>query len=703
MTFLNPVVLFGLVAAGIPILIHLLQLKKLHPVDFSSIRFLKELQHASAKRVRLRDYLLLLLRSLAIASLVVAFARPALKGFGSNNSKNSSVVILDDSPSTAVRNEYGEIFSQLKIAASNLMERFSVGNNVSLILTSHLAQAAQHDTLQIPSAMNPRFLLPAISAAEPTNVRVPYALAIGCALKRLQSSGFIDKEVYLFGDLQRTEFEARNENLPVQDNASSRETRNTRLFFFRTNESSGDNLSITGARFADPVVEVNSPAEIQATVANNGGTERASVVAGLYLDGRKAAQAVADLPPGATRKVSLAVNVADAGFHKGVVEIDDNSIQTDNRFYFSFFAIRKLNVVIVASGRGDDFVLEAVRAAMDTSISIDAKVVAPEQFAYTDLSNSDVVVIEDYASSQGFEGKLIQFAGKGGGVILFASVPSEASAFDGLLGSFRIGTRSRFFASSNGNFLSIDRIDAGDEFFSGIFSSRENAEQIKDKVVTKISNMAQLEPSPFAHVLMSTSAGPFLLSKEVGSGVVFVITSPPDSSSSSFTISPFFPVVIQRALFYSSAVKHKPIQIFAGERADYIYSLGGVRSAELIAPNGLKSEVVPAYVGGAAKFTLDGLTQLGTYSLTSGSTLCEISTNIDPRESDLAKASKAEVLDFAKRMGFSEKNVFVMTADKNAAASVERLRLGQDLSSIFAGIALLCLILEIFVSRMKTF
>ncbi|PJC60395.1 MAG: hypothetical protein CO025_03290, partial [Ignavibacteria bacterium CG_4_9_14_0_2_um_filter_37_13] len=44
MTFLNPAILFGLLAATIPVLIHLFNLRKLKKVEFSTLIFLKELQ-----------------------------------------------------------------------------------------------------------------------------------------------------------------------------------------------------------------------------------------------------------------------------------------------------------------------------------------------------------------------------------------------------------------------------------------------------------------------------------------------------------------------------------------------------------------------------------------------------------------------------------------------------------------------------------
>ncbi|MCL4539908.1 MAG: hypothetical protein M1378_10020, partial [Bacteroidetes bacterium] len=276
-------------------------------------------------------------------------------------------------------------------------------------------------------------------------------------------------------------------------------------------------------------------------------------------------------------------------------------------------------------------------------------------------------------------------------------------AFGGITAAMNLGRVSKYFSSVGGSFLSIDRIDAGDNFFYGIFSSKQSADQIKDQLVTKIFDCAQVEPDPFAHVLMSTSSGPFLMSEEVGSGFAFVVASPADTLSSNFPESPFFPVVVQRAMFYSAAVRHRPIQIYAGEPVDYRYSQGGIKSATLISPDGSRSEVVPEYVGTGAEFALSGLDRFGTYTLRNGDTLCEISVNIDPRESNLAQATKSEIIDYARKLGFKGKDVFVLNADKNAVENVDNLRRGEDLSSFFAGAALFFLVLEIFVSRMKTF
>ncbi|HNM15688.1 MAG TPA: BatA domain-containing protein, partial [bacterium] len=72
-SFLNAFLLYGLVLASIPILIHLLNRKKARVVPFSSNRFLKALQKKQIKKLRWQQLLLLIIRAMIVACLVIAF------------------------------------------------------------------------------------------------------------------------------------------------------------------------------------------------------------------------------------------------------------------------------------------------------------------------------------------------------------------------------------------------------------------------------------------------------------------------------------------------------------------------------------------------------------------------------------------------------------------------------------------------------
>ena len=76
MGFLNPLLLVGLAAAAIPIVVHLFNFRRPQRVDFSTLRFVREIEATAMRRVRIRQWLLLALRTLAVLFLVLAFARP---------------------------------------------------------------------------------------------------------------------------------------------------------------------------------------------------------------------------------------------------------------------------------------------------------------------------------------------------------------------------------------------------------------------------------------------------------------------------------------------------------------------------------------------------------------------------------------------------------------------------------------------------
>src|SRR3990172_10205653 len=140
MIFLNPAVLFGLLAASIPVLIHMLNLRKLKRIDFSTLAFLKELQKNKIRKIKFKQWLLLALRVLIILFLVMAFARPTLKGIAiggtTSAAKTTAVFILDDTFSMSAVDAKGSYLNQAKATIQELMKQLQEGDDVALILVS---------------------------------------------------------------------------------------------------------------------------------------------------------------------------------------------------------------------------------------------------------------------------------------------------------------------------------------------------------------------------------------------------------------------------------------------------------------------------------------------------------------------------------------------------------------------------------------
>src|ERR1043165_4949986 len=91
--FLNPLFLFGLGAAAIPVLIHLLTRRKPREVRFPSLDFLAEVNQSEIRRLRLKQWLLLLLRTLAAALRAMAMARPRMRGGVAGRAAGASTMV----------------------------------------------------------------------------------------------------------------------------------------------------------------------------------------------------------------------------------------------------------------------------------------------------------------------------------------------------------------------------------------------------------------------------------------------------------------------------------------------------------------------------------------------------------------------------------------------------------------------------------
>lgn len=98
MEFLQPLALFGLAAAGVPALLHLLQRRQPPTVVFPAVRYLVEAEERHSRKLRLRNLLLLLLRTALIAAIALAAARPVVPtAIGAAHAPSAVAVVLDHS------------------------------------------------------------------------------------------------------------------------------------------------------------------------------------------------------------------------------------------------------------------------------------------------------------------------------------------------------------------------------------------------------------------------------------------------------------------------------------------------------------------------------------------------------------------------------------------------------------------------------
>src|SRR5690606_17294753 len=126
MSFLAPLFLFGLLAAAIPLAIHLIRRDKPPRVAFSTLRFFQKTSRKQFLFQKMQQWLLLLLRTLAIVLLVFAFARPFFSeqlSRWADLAPRSVVVLIDNSMSMA----YADTFGSAKARAREILSDLNPG------------------------------------------------------------------------------------------------------------------------------------------------------------------------------------------------------------------------------------------------------------------------------------------------------------------------------------------------------------------------------------------------------------------------------------------------------------------------------------------------------------------------------------------------------------------------------------------------
>ncbi len=78
--FIQPLLLYGLPLIALPIIIHLINQRRYQTVRWGAMMFLLAANRLSRGYAKLRQWLIMAFRMLAIAGLIIAIARPLASG-----------------------------------------------------------------------------------------------------------------------------------------------------------------------------------------------------------------------------------------------------------------------------------------------------------------------------------------------------------------------------------------------------------------------------------------------------------------------------------------------------------------------------------------------------------------------------------------------------------------------------------------------
>lgn len=689
MTFLNPLVLLGLAAAAIPILIHLFNFRKPRTVDFSSLAFLKELQKSTMRRVRIKQWLLLALRTLAIACLVLAFARPTVQSgwatvFG-GNVQTSTALILDNSLSMTVRDAQGELMTQAKELASAVVEVSDSGDEVFVVNTVRGSDR--------PAAFdNAGPALDAIAEvqAEPGAGTTGESLARAFAL--LDGAENPAREALVVSDLQASTF---------LDSARVPAPEGVRVTLLPVGDRVHANVAVTDARVLSRVVEAGQPVEVEATLVNYGSEPVEDYVASLYLDGERVAQAAADLEPDVPATVQLIATPQRRGWLRGEVRTEADEFEWDNTRYLTLHVPETRRVLLV-EGAGQRSDLVELALGLGGEQTRFAVTTVPESaLAAQDLDAFDVVVLVGPESlASGERAAVARFVQSGGGLMVFPSERAEAADYDALftaLGGGRLGAAVGTLGGA-APVAQFGRVDLEHPLFEGVF---EDGLQSRVESPTITFARPYVPGAGDENTLVDLTTGaPFLQEIRSGGGTALVFAVAPDPRWGDFPVRGLFVPLLYRAVYYLAADADVSEALVVRQPGSLRVS-GAAEGLRLV---GDGTEFVPEQrsVPGGVLLEIDaGVTEPGIYDVMDGDRLVRrVAFNPDARESDLAVLAPEEARRRLEEATGAEVRLLDAAGERGrtAAEQIAEERTGVELWNVFLLLALLFLVAEMLVA-----
>ncbi len=693
MTFLNPLYLFWLAAASIPVILHLLNLRRTRVVEFSTISFLQELQKSKIRKLKIRQILLLILRTLLIILIVLAFARPALRGsfagFG-GQARTSAVIILDNSYSMSASDEHGSYVNTAREKARALLDMLEPGDDAVLLRTADLPAEPPQLTSVIASVGSD------IDDTEVGYAHRPLLDALTMSRIILEQSLNVNKEVYILTDMQRTIFPGDTTNAALR-----LFSQDTRIFLFPVGEQAVSNAAVVSAEVKNNLIQKGRPVTLTAIVRAFGDHDLQDALVSVYLNGTRVAQQTVDVKAGGTGTVTFTVIPNVVGPVSGYVELEDDALPEDNRCPFGFTVPDKIRVLLAASDVNDTrFVSLALSPGQSSEGVVKPVTIAIKDIDRYSLENYDAVYLfgTDGLSTSARR-RLVQYVRNGGGLFFFPSgngnPPSEE-----FLRAIDVSLSGTSFGEDGAEgYLRFGKIDFDHALFEGLFTNTRNARPSIES--PRVFRALGLGSTPASRTIISLGNGsPFLLETTLGKGRVLVMASCPVFSQTDLPLRGVFVPLVNRAAFYLSAQGERQDILHPGQSLDVVINNPGTGGAvfELVAPDNTVIKLKPRVTPSGMHFSLRHFNQPGMYSLRAGNrTLRMFPVAIDPAESNTARLDKDEAGKVLAASGVYPVTTFAGSTDVRRA--VKEARYGVELWKLFLVLALICAGAEMLIAR----
>jgi hypothetical protein len=428
MSFLQPVMLFGLPLLALPIVIHLINQYRYRTIEWAAMYFLLTANKMSRGYARIRQWLILLLRTLAIAGLIFAISRPLASGWmrlAAPGTIDTTFILLDRSPSMQQR---GTRAGQTKLDSA----RRQLVQSLKLLKSNRwiLIDSANNVPIEIESPEDLETML----QTEPASASADIPGMLETVHDYLRDNRPSRSEVWLCSDLKEHDWDPESSRWDVLRNAFLETPFPVRFHLLAYAKSDSDNRSIRLGAAQVRETAVGKELSLTLTIAQSPDVqETVRIPVRLELNGT-----LSEIPVELTGEKTELNNYSlslegqpERGWGRISIPADANA--EDNEFFFTYDRPAPRNTVVVSDTPQNVKPLElASGIAPDPAIETNVQIVSPEQVLDTDLGQTGLLLWQAPLPETETASLVQSLIDRGGQVIFFPPDDESDTEFAGL-------------------------------------------------------------------------------------------------------------------------------------------------------------------------------------------------------------------------------------------------------------------------------
>jgi hypothetical protein len=665
MQLLFPSFLFGLITIFIPVIIHLLQLRRPQRVQFTNTEFIKRLELTVARQRRIKQWLVLLTRVLALVALVLAFCQPFIPAQSSADLVTGGTihVVVDASPSMQVAGESNEnLFQDAVQQAQRLARengpqaRLTLLNSGRSTLTS---SAFQNKLLQLKLGEEGSGLQKAL-VAQPAD----------------------GGPLYVFSDFQKNE-------VPTAFLSILKSTGEVVLIPERGKQAA--NVYVDSVWLDDAFVRVRTNVALHVRLRNGGQLDATDCPVKVFLGQQQLAAFRSTIAAGQVVTTVVQVQVADNALVLGRVVTEDAPIRFDNTFYFTLQPSAQIRIVEVGA---TPLVQQVYRNEPVFKYTYSQS----ETVNYAQLDAANLLVLRELPQiAPGLREALQRFVKRGGSVVIVPSADEKSHAsYQQLFQGFGIGIPQWEPITKAPEWREVSMPSAQEPFFRDVFGARQR--QVSMPRAAPVLRWTRTDTD----ILKFGDGDSYLASFKTEAGRVYVFSAPFTAAYSDFANHALFVPVLYRLAMLSYHNDQLPAYSLSQADLKLTVALADTKGEEAglrLVKDSLTLIPEQRMQGSELRLTMPpGLSEPGFYQLQrQNRVITTLAFNQDKRESELAAYSAA---DLRKLLGTDYPNVRVLEGEADTAIARYRAeQTGQPLWRYCVLAVLLCLLAEAILLR----